>query len=58
MVLWRAICVDFVSKNLNIVDLQQHSEELLHFACITCGKFFSSYSALGQHCRALSHKKD
>ena len=52
------LCGLCFKKFKHIVDLQQHSEELLHFACITCGKFFSSYSALGQHCRALSHKKD
>ena len=52
------LCGLCFKKFKHIVDLQQHSEELLHFACITCGKFFSSYSALGQHCHALSHKKD
>lgn len=52
------LCGLCFKKFKHIVDLQQHSEELLHFACITCGKFFSSYSALGQHCRVLSHKKD
>lgn len=41
-----------------IVDLQQHSEALLHYACITCGKFFSSYASLGQHCERFRHKKD
>lgn len=46
-------------KSFNhIVDLQQHSEALMHFACITCGKFFSSYASLGQHCRYFNHKKD
>lgn len=41
----------FTSK----VSLNQHSEELLHWACVRCGRFFESHTALGQHKLALSH---
>ena len=41
-----------------IVDLQQHCEALLHYACITRGKFFTSYASLGQHAQRLRHQKD
>ncbi|EDO46833.1 predicted protein [Nematostella vectensis] len=37
------------------VSLEQHSEELLHWACVRCGKFFTSPTALGQHKLALGH---
>ena len=41
-----------------VVDLQMHCEELLHYACITCGRFFNTYTALGQHCNVMRHTKD
>lgn len=31
------------------VSLSQHVEELRHWACTRCGKYFNSYTALGQH---------
>lgn len=37
------------------VSLSQHSEELLHWACVRCGRFFESHTALGQHKLALNH---
>lgn len=37
------------------VSLNQHSEELLHWACVRCGRFFESHTALGQHKLALNH---
>ena len=37
------------------VSLNQHSEELFHWACVRCGRFFGSHTALGQHKLALSH---
>ena len=37
------------------VSLNQHSEELLHWACVRCGRFFGSHTALGQHKLALEH---
>ena len=37
------------------VSLDQHSEELMHWACIRCGRFFGSFTALGQHKRRLGH---
>ena len=52
------LCGLCFKKFRQVVDLQQHSEELLHYACITCGRFFNTYTALGQHCTALYHTKD
>ncbi|XP_020900190.1 uncharacterized protein LOC110238849 [Exaiptasia diaphana] len=37
------------------VSLEQHCEELLHYACVPCGRFFTSITALGQHRNALDH---
>ena len=37
------------------VSLSQHIEELEHWACTRCGKYFESYTALGQHKLALDH---
>lgn len=37
------------------VSLNQHSEELFHWACVRCGRFFESHTALGQHKLALNH---
>lgn len=37
------------------VSLNQHSEELYHWACVRCGRFFGSHTALGQHKLALNH---
>lgn len=37
------------------VSLNQHSEELFHWACVRCGRFFGSHTALGQHKLALNH---
>ena len=37
------------------VSLSQHIEELKHWACRRCGKYFESYTALGQHKLALDH---
>lgn len=37
------------------VSLEQHGEELLHYACVPCGRFFTSSTALGQHRIALDH---
>jgi hypothetical protein len=37
------------------VSLSQHIEELKHWACTRCGKYFESYTALGQHKLALDH---
>ncbi|XP_078353821.1 uncharacterized protein LOC144638503 [Oculina patagonica] len=37
------------------VSLNQHSEELLHWACVRCRRFFESHTALGQHKLALNH---
>ncbi|XP_031558443.1 uncharacterized protein LOC116294895 [Actinia tenebrosa] len=37
------------------VRLEQHSEELMHYACVRCGRFFTSNTALGQHRIALTH---
>lgn len=37
------------------VSLEQHCEELLHYACVSCGRFFTSSTALGQHRLALDH---
>lgn len=37
------------------VGLEQHCEELLHYACVPCGRFFTSNTALGQHRLALDH---
>lgn len=37
------------------VSLAQHEEELRHWACIRCGKYFKSYTALGQHKLSLYH---
>lgn len=37
---------------------EQHSEELMHWACVTCGRFFASHTALGQHVEEVGHRKD
>lgn len=37
------------------VRLEQHCEELMHYACVRCGRFFTSNTALGQHRIALTH---
>lgn len=37
------------------VSLDQHSEELMHWACVRCGRFFGSFTALGQHKLRLGH---
>lgn len=37
---------------------EQHSDELMHWACITCGRFFASHTALGQHVEEVGHRKD
>ena len=37
------------------VSLSQHIEVLQHWACTRCGKYFGSYTALGQHKLALEH---
>lgn len=37
---------------------EQHSDELMHWACITCGRFFSSHTALSQHVEQVGHRKD
>lgn len=37
------------------VSLNQHSEELFHWACVRCGRFFETHTALGQHKLALNH---
>ena len=38
-----------------IVDLQKHCEELLNYACITCGRFFNTNTARGRHCDVMRH---
>ena len=46
----------FCFKNFRAgVSLSQHIEELKHWACTRCGKYFESYTALGQHKLALDH---
>lgn len=40
------LCGLCFKKFKSVVDLQQHSEELLHYACVTCGRFFNTYTAL------------
>lgn len=52
------LCGLCFKKFRHVVQLQQHCEELLHYACITCGRFFNTYTALGQHCSAMNHTKD
>ena len=37
------------------VSLSQHIEELKHWTCTRCGKYFENYTALGQHKLALEH---
>lgn len=37
------------------VSPNQHSEELFHWACVRCGRFFETHTALGQHKLALNH---
>ena len=37
------------------VSLDQHTEELMHWACVRCGRFFGSFTALGQHKIRLGH---
>lgn len=40
----------FCFKSFKVgVSLSQHVEELRHWACTRCGKYFNSYTALGQH---------
>lgn len=46
----------FCFKSFKVrVSLSQHIEELKHWACARCGKYFESYTALGQHKLALDH---